>query len=337
MEKVSVIIPCYNESETLGEFYKRISSLAEGLSGYQFEFIFINDGSQDGTWEILNNLAGGDNRVKVLHFAHNRGHQMAITAGMDFARGNIIVTIDADLQDPPAFIKDMLAKIKEGYDVVHAQRSARAGETRFKLYTARFFYSFIRKFSEIPLIENSGDFRAFTRPVLKAAGSFREPHRFLRGNFVLFGFKQCTITYERDSRFAGKTKYPLKKMTKFAMDAILSFSSVPLQFVLLLAFIMWSFTLIYLGKAVFLQIFFDANTPGWTSLIVLMSFYTALILFSLAIIGSYVGRIFEQGQKRPLYWLSDIRNIDIDEIVSNSVNEPVELSISSNILKAKKK
>ncbi|MBF0408397.1 MAG: glycosyltransferase family 2 protein [Candidatus Riflebacteria bacterium] len=312
--KISLIVPCYNESEVLGEFFRRVNLLAEKLASYEFEFLFVNDGSTDSTAEILNSFADKDLRVKVLHFARNQGHQISLTAGMDFASGDYIVTIDADLQDPPEVIPEMIEKMSEGYQVIHAQRRTRAGETGFKLFTAWLFYQVMCRFLARDIVPDSGDFRAFTRQVMKVIRGFREKHRFLRGTFAVVGFKQCIVKYDRDSRFAGETKYPVKKMIKLAADAVLSFSSSPIRAITWLSLLLWSSSLIYLVKALIEKFILHETVQGWTSIIFLLTFFTGLNLFCLGIIGSYIGRIFEQGQKRPLYWLSNVRNVKRNEI-----------------------
>jgi dolichol-phosphate mannosyltransferase len=306
---ISLIVPCYNEEETIGAFFRRVQSLSASME-QEFELIFVNDGSTDETGTILNNLAQQDKRVKVLHLAQNRGHQIALTAGLDFASGDMIVTIDADLQDPPELVREMLKKIAEGYDIVHAQRRRRSGETVFKLATARLFYRLIKLASQTPIIENCGDFRAFTRPVLETVRAFRAPSRFMRGIFVQVGFRQCVVQYNRDGRYAGETKYSLLRMINLAMDAVLGYSSAPIRVILWASGLLWIISLLYLVKALVAYYALNITIPGWTSIIVLQFFFSGLILFCIAIIGSYVGRIFVQGQNSPLYWLCDTRNID---------------------------
>jgi polyisoprenyl-phosphate glycosyltransferase len=315
---ISLIIPCFNEVDVIGEFYKRVKKATGQLEGYIFEYIFINDGSTDNTGNILNKLSNKDNSVKILHFAKNHGHQTAITAGLDFAKGDLIVTLDSDLQDPPELIKVMVSKINEGYDIVHAKRDRRTGETFFKIISAWLFYKFMKKFLASDLIENCGDFRIFTKQVLKTVKAYREPHRYLRGTFAVIGFKQSIVLYNRDKRFAGKTKYSISKMIKLAVNAILSFSSSPIKTITIFSFILWGASFIYLLSALISHFIFQNAVQGWTSLIILMTFFTGIILFSLSVLGSYIGRIFEQGQQRPLYWLSDIRNIDINDIAKNT-------------------
>ncbi|HPO16804.1 MAG TPA: glycosyltransferase family 2 protein [Candidatus Hydrogenedentes bacterium] len=311
MKTVTLVAPCYDEVEVLPEFYARVRQLANQLPQYKLEILFVNDGSRDGTDGLLDSLAAQDPYVKVLHFARNRGHQVALTAGLDFAEGDVIVTMDADLQDPPEVIPELLTKIEEGFDIVHAQRSVREGETRFKLATAHAFYRLLNAIAHEPLIEDYGDFRAFTRPVLMAVRGFREQHRFLRGTFVLLGFRQAVLPYHRAARSAGRTKFPLRKMLSFAVDGIVSFSSAPLRSLLWFAFILWGVSLAFTARALIGHFIFRWTVPGWTSLVVLLTFFTGLNLFSLSVVGLYVGRTFEQGQHRPLYWCRATRNIDL--------------------------
>jgi dolichol-phosphate mannosyltransferase len=322
MARVTLVAPCYNEAEVLDQFYARIRRLPETVAGHTWEFLFVDDGSNDATGPLLDRLAGQDPRVRVLHLARNRGHQIALTAGMDFATGDIIVTLDADLQDPPEVVATLLRKITEGYDLVHAQRRSRAGETWFKLWTARAFYRLLRAFSTESLVENCGDFRAFTRPVLVAASSFRERHRFLRGTFASLGFRQAVISYDRAPRLAGKTKFPLKHMIRLALDGVLSFSPTPLRSVLWLALAFWAVSLLFVFKALVGHFILGRTVPGWTSLVALLTFFTGLNLFCLSVIGAYIGRIFEQGQGRPLYWCSYTKNVDLDAILRDGGQAP---------------
>ena len=335
-ELISIVIPCYNEAETISALDQRMVNLAETMSLYQFEFIYVNDGSVDGTATILNNLAEGDRRVKVLHLARNRGHQIALTAGMDFAVGDMIVTIDADLQHSPELIADMINKIEKGFDIVHAQRQVRAGDSWFKRITAKFFYFFMWHFSDLQIIENSGDYRAFTRAIIEALKGFRMPHRFLRGIFVNMGFRQCVINYQSDVRFAGRSKYSFLKMMNLAIDGALGYSAAPIRFITWLSILLWLVSLAHLMTSLIDHFVFKVTVPGWTSIIVLMFFFTGLVLFSIAIIGSYVGRIFVQGQESPLYWLKDARNLD-NEAIKNHGGELREVNLSQRILSNSRK
>ncbi len=311
---VSIVIPCFNEDTVIDEFYKRIQNITDKISEIKYEFIFINDGSVDKTENKLNKIAELDQRVRVLHLASNRGHQNAITAGIDYANGDFIATIDADLQDPPEVITEMILKAKEGFDIVHAQRKIRSGESRFKLFTAWLFYKIINFLTNDGIIENCGDFRGFTKPVLDAIKNYREPHRFLRGLFVNVGFRQCVVKYDRDKRFAGKTKYPFSKMVRLALNAVVSFSTSPIKLISWISILLWGFSLIYLAISITVYVIFpDKVEAGWTSIIILLFFFSGLQLFCIGILGTYIGRIFEQGQNRPLYWIRDARNIHTDK------------------------
>lgn len=334
IKTVSLIVPCYNESDVISEFYNRSRTIAEKYTDYNFEFLFINDGSIDDTTIKLNILAERDPRVRVLHFSRNQGHQTALTAGMDFAKGDVVITIDADLQDPPELIPAMLEKIDQGYAIVHAQRQRRAGETWFKRTTAWLFYRIMKIFINNEFPEDCGDFRAFTQPVLRTVNEFRERHRYLRGIFSVVGFQQCYLPYNRDARFAGKTKYNIVKMVRLAVNAVLSFSTLPIKLIIWLSVLLWLMSIGYLFKALFEHYVLKITVPGWTSLIILLIFFTGIILFCLGVIGSYVGKIFEQGQHRPLYWLCDARNIDF----FNRANETLtEIRLSEKVLEGGKK
>ncbi len=327
MTHVSLISPCLNEAEVIEPFYARLCSLAACESGRDFEFILVDDGSTDGTGLILDRLADRDPRVRVLHLARNCGHQIALTAGMDFASGDVVVTLDADLQDPPEVVPMLLAKIDEGFDIVHAQRRSREGETWFKRCTARLFYRLLRLISKESPREECGDFRAFTRPVLLAMRGFRERHRYLRGLFAALGFRQAVLPYDRTPRAAGHTKFPLARMIALAVDGILSFSSAPLKSVLWLGCALWAVSLLFIVRACIGHFILHRTVPGWTSLVVLLTFFTGLNLFCLSVIGAYVGKIFEQGQGRPLYWCSRLRNVDFGTLGPEALQTP-EVALS---------
>ena len=232
----SIIAPVFNESATLPEFYRRISEVMEAL-GEPWELVLIDDGSRDGSTEIIRELARKDPHVRPVIFARNFGHQIAVTAGLDYSRGQAVVIIDSDLQDPPEVIPDLIAKWREGYEVVYAVRTEREGETWFKLFTASLFYRLIYRITDVDIPRDTGDFRLLDRKVVNVLNQMRERHRFLRGMSVWVGFRQTGVPYKRRARFAGETKYPLKKMIKFASDAITGFSYLPLQIATYIGFI----------------------------------------------------------------------------------------------------
>ena len=331
VETVSVVIPCYNEAKTIAEFNRRALALALAQSGRQFEFIYVDDGSTDGTEALLNGFAAVSKDVKVVRLARNRGHQVALSAGMDVSTGDMIVTIDSDLQDPPELILEMIEKIESGYDIVHARRRRRRGETMFKIMTAKIFYRVLRWFADTPIVENCGDFRGFTRPVLEAVNAFRSTHRFLRGIFVQVGFRQCIIEYDRDARYAGETKFTIVKMLKLSVDALMGFTDMPIRIISAVSIILWLLSLTFLLKSLVEHFILKITVPGWTSLVLLITFFTGLILFSIAIVGSYVGRIFIQGQNPPMYWINDVRNLDFEKLDKHSAELP-EIVLSRNIV-----
>lgn len=309
INSVCFVVPCYNEEAVLPEFYRRVEALAEELAAYQFSFLFINDGSTDGTAMILDRLAGEDDRVQVIHFAANRGHQIAITAGIDYAEADLLIIIDVDLQDPPELAKAMIAEAESGHDVIHARRVNREGETWFKLFTAWLFYKLLKFLTGNRIRENIGDFRGITRPVAQSIRKFREPHRFMRGLFSEIGYQQVTIEYSRGSRHAGETKYPFFKMLRLAIHATVSFSTFPLKAILLTAVLLWLVGAAYGLHAFYARFVLGITVEGWTSLLIATIFMAGLQLFCLGVMGLYLGKIFEQGQARPLYWIESVRNL----------------------------
>lgn len=310
---VSFVIPCYNEAPGIHMMMRRLEELAAAREHLDFEFVFVNDGSRDATAERLDEFASRDARVKVLHLARNMGHQIAVTAGLDFVQGDVACIIDADLQDPPELIDEMLVKVAEGYDIVHAQRRSREGESAFKMVTAKYFYKFLGYISRDEVAPECGDFRMITRRVVEVVRRFREPHRYLRGLFFSLGFRQCLVGFDRAQRCEGDTKYTLRKMLALALTAFISCSSAPVTFLLTCSAALWGGSLLYLAYAL-VRHALGETVPGWTSIVVLMTFFTGLIMFSLWIIALYVSKIYEQGRMRPLYWLSGARNIRPEEL-----------------------
>jgi len=309
MDKISFIAPCYNEELVIEEYYSRVCKIAEQYSDYTFEFVVVNDASVDKSAAILDQLAMQDERLSVVHLAANVGHQTALFAGIETATGDINITIDIDLQDPPELIDQFVEKIDQGFEIVHAQRLSRSDETAFKLISAKLFYRFLSLTSSADLIDDCGDYRAFTKPVREAISGYKEKHKYLRGIFAIVGFNQTIVQYERDGRFSGETKYSLAKMIALASDAMLNFSRFPIQLMFVISTLMWSLGLLYLSKALISKFVFGTTVDGWTSIIFFQVFFSGILLFFIALIGSYVGRIFEQGQGRPEYIVRYTRNV----------------------------
>ena len=305
LKLLSVVAPIYNEEALIDEFYGRVCSALEGL---QFELVLVDDGSTDGSSAALDRLASTDPRVRVVYLSRNFGHQTALTAGLDHARGDAVVMLDADLQDPPELITRMLDHWRAGCDVVYAVREKRDGETRFKLSTARWFYRLFDKLAQVELQPNSGDFRLLDRPALDALLSMRERNRFLRGMTVWVGYTQAAVPYKRDPRYAGETKYTLSKMLRFSLDAISSFSHRPLQLATLLGFVISTLAFIAIPVVILLRIL-GSYLPGFSSLTIAVLLLGGIQLIAIGIIGEYVGRIYDEVKGRPLYLVRASRNM----------------------------
>lgn len=321
---ISIVVPMYFEEEVAQECYNRLKSVMD-KTGYDYEFVFVNDGSTDRTIDILTEIALKDKREKVINFARNFGHQNAVTAGIDYAKGDAIVIIDADLQDPPEVIPLMIEKWKEGYEVVYGKRKTRKGETWFMLVTAKYFYKFLNYMSEIDIPKDTGDFRIIDRKVADVFQQMTERNRFIRGMISWVGFKQTYIEYERDERFAGETKYPLKKMLKFASDGIISFSTKPLKMVMILGFLSVFVSIAVLLYALIVKIFGINVEPGWTSIMVAITFFSGIQLLGLGIVGQYLARIYDESKNRPIYIVRDTLNVDEENrVYSDKVLTPQE-------------
>ena len=300
----SIIAPVFNEEETLPHFYRRVVDVMEGI-GESFELVLINDGSSDGSFLRMQDLHQRDPRVRVIDFSRNFGHQIAISAGLDHARGRAVIVIDADLQDPPEVIPELIKHWKGGAEVVYAQRSRRKGETRFKLLTAAAFYWLIARITSVNIPHDTGDFRLLDRRVVDALVKMREHHRFMRGLSAWVGFRQEAVFYERHERFAGKTKYTLRKMIRFSADAITSFSHVPLELATSFGFVLAGISLIGILVAIILRIFTGAIV-GQASTLILVLFLGGIQLIFLGIIGEYLGRIYDEVRARPLYIVREV-------------------------------
>jgi dolichol-phosphate mannosyltransferase len=315
LDLLSVVAPVYNEEDLLEEFYARVCAALDGL---QFELVLVDDGSDDGTPALLDRLAASDPRVHVVYLSRNFGHQTAITAGLDHARGDAVVMLDADLQDPPELIPRMLDHWRAGCEVVYAVREHREGESRFKLTTARWFYKLFDWLTTVELQHNSGDFRLLDRRALDALLSMRERSRFLRGMTVWVGYRQAAVPYRRDPRYAGETKYTPSKMLRFSLDAISSFSHRPLQLATLLGFVISTLAFIAIPVVIVLRVL-GSYLPGFSSITIAILLLGGIQLIALGIIGEYVGRIYDEVKGRPLYLVRSRLNIPEDEAPDPSV------------------
>jgi glycosyltransferase involved in cell wall biosynthesis len=306
----SIVIPVYNEAEVLPALYNRLMRVMEGLVE-PYEIIFVNDGSHDDSILLLRDFQARDERVKFLSLSRNFGHQIAITAGLDYSSGQAAVVMDADLQDPPEVIPRLIEQWRKGYDVVFAVRAKRQGEGLFKRATAAIFYRLFRRLTTTAIPLDAGDFRLMSRRAVEALQSIRERNRFIRGLAGWIGFQQTAVTFVRDVRQAGETKYPLKKMMQFAFNGLMSFSLVPLQLASYLGFLISSIAFVYIVYAIGLKLFTDRVVWGWTSVMVAVLFLGGVQLVSLGIIGAYIGRIYEEVKQRPLYVVDETRGFEL--------------------------
>jgi dolichol-phosphate mannosyltransferase len=294
----------FDEEQLVEEFVSRACTAA---AEYEFELVIVNDGSSDSTPALLDRMAAADPRVRVIHLSRNFGHQAALTAGLEHARGDVVAMLDADLQDPPELIPDMVARWSQGAEVVYAVRKERSGETAFKLATASWFYRLFNKLAQVDLEPNSGDFRLLDRRALDALLAMTERSRFLRGMTVWVGFNQTAISYERDARQAGETKYTLRKMLRFSLDAIASFSHLPLQLATYAGLLSAGVAFIAIPVVIALRLF-DSYLPGFSSITIAILLLGGIQLIALGVIGEYVGRIYDEVKHRPLYIVREERN-----------------------------
>jgi len=301
---LSVVAPVYDEEELVEEFVRRTCA---AIADYTFELVLVNDGSSDSTPELLDRLAAADPRVRVVHLSRNFGHQAALTAGLEHAIGDVVAMIDADLQDPPELIGEMVAQWSRGSDVVYAVRKQREGESGFKLTTASWFYKLFDKLAQVDLEPNSGDFRLLDRRALNALLAMTERSRFLRGMTVWVGFTQTAVAYEREARHAGETKYTLRRMLRFSLDAITSFSHLPLQLATYAGLLSAGVAFVAIPVVIVLRIF-DSYLPGFGSITIAILLLGGIQLIALGVIGEYVGRIYDEVKHRPLYIVREERN-----------------------------
>jgi glycosyltransferase involved in cell wall biosynthesis len=308
-KSVSVVIPCFNEEGNLRETHRRVTE-AVSQAGIQYEVVYVDDGSHDNTPELLRQLQAEDEHVRVVYFSRNFGHQFAVTAGLAHASGGAVIILDADLQDPPELMVEMIRLWEAGYEVVYGVRTDREGETRFKLLTARLFYRLIHWLSETEIPLDTGDFRLLDRKVVDVIVAMPERDRFLRGMVSWAGYRQIGIPYKRAPRFAGETKYPLGKMVRFAFDGIVSFSVKPLRLSTLMGFVFAGLALLAIVYAMGMRLFTQRWVTGWTALIIAILFLGGAQLISLGIIGEYVGRLYGEAKHRPLYLVRETLGMD---------------------------
>jgi len=308
---LSVVAPLYNEEGNVAELVRRVRAAADGAPGIDaYEIVLIDDGSTDRTAELLRAQAKADPRLVIVRLSRNFGHQLASTAGLDIARGDAVVLIDADLQDPPELIPAMVERWQAGFDVVYAVRRSRKGESPFKLWTARLFYRTTQYMTKVAIPVDAGDFRLMSRRVVDALKVTRERHRFIRGLVSWVGYPQTALEYDRDPRFSGSSKYPVSKMLRFAIDGITSFSDVPLRFASYFGFAVSGISFIVGIYEIALRVFTGYNLPGYTSTIFAILFLGGVQLIGIGILGEYIGRIYEEIKGRPLYLVAGVERAD---------------------------
>lgn len=324
MSLLTIVVPLYNEEANVAELLRRIGAIAAELPGLNdYEIIVVNDGSQDGTLAALRAEQKRYPKLVIASLSRNFGHQIAATAGLDIARGDAVVLMDGDLQDPPELIGRFLEKWREGYDVVYATRRARKGESFFKLLTARLFYRITKRLTNVSIPVDTGDFRLMSRRVVDALKQSREKHRFLRGLVSWVGYNQIGIEYDRDPRYSGTTKYPLSKMLRFAIDGITAFSEIPLKLATVFGFVVSAFAFVYAMIVIWLNVQ-GQNLPGYTSTIVAILFLGGVQLLGIGILGEYVGRIYDQIKSRPLYLLASVERAG--DTTAAETRVPLELT-----------
>ncbi|MDV6237790.1 glycosyltransferase family 2 protein [Leptospira ellisii] len=312
---LSVVIPIYNEEKTIPELTRRLGVLQERMSREHFfrkddlEILFVNDGSRDGSFSVLRRFCSETPGYKLVNLSRNCGHQTAITAGIDVSSGEAVAVMDGDLQDPPEFVSDLYAKLREGYDVVYAQRKKRPGESWFKLLTAHVFYRILKKITRFDIPIDTGDFRIMSRRVTDVLCSMREQHRYIRGLISWIGFRQTGLEYEREERFEGTTKFSVGKMLKFALDGITSFSSAPLKLSSYLGFVTAFCGALYALYVIYLRVFTSETITGWSSMMIVVLILGGTQLLALGMIGEYLSRVNDESKNRPLYVIENVYEV----------------------------
>jgi polyisoprenyl-phosphate glycosyltransferase len=304
---ISIVSPVYQEEDGIEEFHRRVSSALDGLPDLDFEFVYVNDGSTDRSFELLQSIVAGDPRVRVVDLSRNFGHQVALSAGVDHARGAAVVVIDSDLQDPPEVIPEMIERWRKGFKVVYGVRASRSGETRFKLLSSKVYYGLIDRISEVPLPRQAGDFRLLDRAVVDVLARMPERNRYVRGMVAWVGFPQSAVEYERDPRYAGETKYTLRRMVRLGLDGVTSFSERPLrlatQLGLVVTVLAFGFAAWTIGASIVDP---DGTSRGWPSLMAVVLFLGGVQLLCIGVLGEYLGRVYRETKGRPLYVVGGI-------------------------------
>jgi polyisoprenyl-phosphate glycosyltransferase len=305
MKLITILVPAYNEEDVLDKLYQRLKSVIEQIPIYEFEILFINDGSKDRTLEIIKDLRSNDKKISFVDLSRNFGKEVAMSAGFDYAKGDAVIILDADLQDPPELIPEMIKYWEEGYDDVYAKRRNREGETWLKKWTASRFYKILQKTTKIPIQENTGDFRLLDRRCIESLKRIRESQRYTKGMFSWIGFNKKEILFDRDPRAAGETKWNYWKLTELAVEGITSFTTFPLRISSYIGFIISLSAFIYMGWIIFKTLVFGESVAGYPSMMVIILFLGGIQLLSLGIIGEYLGRIFNETKQRPLYFVDE--------------------------------
>ncbi len=311
---VSVVVPCFNESETLPEMHRRVTDACRSCAGNSYELVIVNDGSTDGAWDILCDLAARDAHIVAVNLSRNHGHQLALSAGLNLCRGDRVFILDCDLQDPPELLGKMMARMDEGFDVVYGRRISREGETKFKKASAHLFYRLLEQLSDVAIPPDTGDFRLMSRRAVDQLNAMPEQHRFIRGMVSWIGLRQEALPYERAARYAGETKYPLAKMIRFAVDAITGFSIRPLRIATWLG-LCFSLASVILMAYVFVNYLIGRTVSGWTSLTMIILMVSAVQFILMGVLGEYVGRLYVEAKRRPLFIVQEI-------IASPELNAP---------------
>ena len=328
MTALSIVVPCFNEEPCLEALHARLTGAARSVAGEDYELVLVNDGSSDGSWAVMQKLAAGDDKLIAVNLSRNHGHQLALTAGLDLCRGEVVLIIDADLQDPPELVADMLARMRaEQADVVYGVRRSRTGETAFKRATAHGFYRLLARATEVEIPIDAGDFRLLSRRALDALMAMPEQARFIRGMVAWIGFKQVPFVYNREQRFAGETKYPFRRMVRFALDAITGFSSAPLKLASHAGLWLSLGSLLIIAYIVYAWLA-GQSIQGWTSLMLVVVVLGAVQMFVLALMGEYIGRLYNQAKQRPLYIVQDIAGANDRQARLGYIAEPIANSDS---------